>query len=92
MLSRNNREICINKNWRTGKAGIEENTIFLASGQHDIKYIKMAGRIQIDLYNYLRRSYLLIKYKLDYVSGYFIGDNIKKLEHLDGYAAVKQGE
>ena len=84
MLSRNNREICINKNWRTGKAGIEENTIFLASGQHDIKYIKMAGRIQIDLYNYLRRSYLLIKYKLDYVSGYFIGDYIKKLEHLDG--------
>ena len=44
----------------------------------------MAGRIQIDLYNYLRRSYLLIKYKLDYVSGYFIGDYIKKLEHLDG--------
>lgn len=84
MLSRNNKEICINKDWKTGKRGIEENTIFLASGQHDIKYIKMAGRIQIDLYNYLRRSYLLIKYKLDYVSGYFIGDYIKKLEHADG--------
>jgi DNA polymerase elongation subunit (family B) len=84
MLSRNNNEVCINKNWKTGKKGIEENTIFLASGQHDIKYIKMAGRIQVDLYNYLRRSYLLIKYKLDYVSGYFIGDYIKKIEHVDG--------
>jgi len=84
MLSRNKKEICHNTNWKTGKVGIEENTIFLASGQHDIKYVKMPGRVQVDLYNYLRRSYLLMQYKLDYVSGYFIGDYIKNLEHNEG--------
>ena len=46
--------------------GLEENSIFIASGQHDIKYVKMPGRLQIDLYNF-RREYQLTKYKLDYV-------------------------
>jgi DNA polymerase elongation subunit (family B) len=80
-LSRNNREVCLNKNWRTGKEGLEENTLVIASGQHDLKFVKMTGRLQIDLYNYLRRDYQLSQYKLDYVSGYFIGDAVKKIEH-----------
>ena len=84
MLSRNKQEICLKKNWKNGKEGIEENTIFLASGQHDLRFINMPGRIQIDVYNYLRRSYQLMMYKLDYVSGYFIGDFITKIEHIDG--------
>ena len=41
----------------------------------------MNGRLQIDLYNYFRREYQLIKYKLDYVSSYFIGDYVKSIEH-----------
>ena len=80
-LSRNKREICLNKNWRTGKEGLEENTLVIASGQYDLKFVKMTGRVQIDLYNYLRREYQLSQYKLDYVSGYFIGDQVKKIEH-----------
>jgi len=80
-LSRNKREVCLNRNWRTGKEGLEENTLVIASGQHDLKFVKMTGRLQIDLYNYLRRDYQLTQYKLDYVSGYFIGDDVKKLEH-----------
>ncbi len=80
-LSRNKGKICKNRNWRTGKEGLEENTIYIASGQHDLKFVKMEGRLQIDLYNYLRRDYQLIKYKLDYVAGYFIGDSVKKIEH-----------
>ena len=80
-LSRNNREVCLNRNWRTGKEGLEENTLVIASGQHDLKFVKMTGRLQIDLYNYLRRDYQLTQYKLDYVSGYFIGDYVTKIEH-----------
>ena len=76
-LSRNRGEVCLKKNWKTGKEGLEENTLVIASGQHDLKFAKMAGRLQIDLYNYFRRDFQLIKYKLDYVAGYFIGDDVK---------------
>ena len=41
----------------------------------------MDGRIQIDLYNYFRREENLTSYKLDYVSGYFIGDLVKDKEY-----------
>ena len=39
----------------------------------------MNGRLQIDLYNFLRRDYNLTSYKLDYVAGNFIGDKIKSI-------------
>ena len=87
-LSRNKKDICLNRNWKTGKEGLEETTINIASGQHDLKFVKMTGRLQIDLYNYLRRDYQLTQYKLDYVSGYFIGDYVNKLEHLAGYTKI----
>ena len=87
-LSRNKKEICIKKDWRTGKEGLEENTIYIASGQHDLKFVKMTGRLQVDLYNFLRRDYQLTKYKLDYVSGYFIGDDVSKIEHIDDMTKV----
>jgi len=87
-LSRNNKEVCLNRNWKTGKEGLEESTLVIASGQHDLKFVKMTGRLQIDLYNYLRRDYQLSQYKLDYVSGYFIGDGVKKIEHIDGNTKI----
>jgi len=84
-LSRNKEEICGGKvkDWETGKEEfkIEETSLTIASGTHNLNYIKMTGRIQVDLYNYFRREYNLTSYKLDYVSGHFIGDNIKKYEH-----------
>ena len=58
---------------------IEESSIVIASGQHDLYYIKMNGRVQIDLYNYFRKSVNLEQYKLDYVSGHFIGDIVKNI-------------
>jgi DNA polymerase elongation subunit (family B) len=88
MLSRNEKEDCTSRNWnretKTTTYGLEERTTFLASGQHDIKFVNMKGRVQIDLYNYLRREYQLTKYKLDYVAGHFIGDGVKSVEHVDG--------
>ena len=82
-MSRNNEEVCWKKDWKTGKMKIEENTIVIASGQHDIKFIKMNGRLQVDMYNYFRRDYNLTSYKLDHVSGYFIGDGVKSVDHED---------
>ena len=78
-LSRNKNEICIKKDWKTQKMGIEENSLFIASGQYDIKFFKMTGRMQIDFLNLFRREYQLSSYKLDHVSAHFIGDNIKDI-------------
>lgn len=84
-ISRNAGEVCLSRkwNWRTRReeVGIETSTIYLASGQHDLKFVKMHGRLQIDLYNYFRREYLLSSYKLDYVAGHFIGDAVSGIEH-----------
>ena len=73
-LSRNLNEVCGKKNEDRGQIDIEESKIVIASGEHELKFIKMTGRLQVDLYNYFRRDYNLTSYKLDYVSGYFIGD------------------
>lgn len=80
-LSRNLDEICATKDQATGKYKIEESTLQIASGQHDLRFIKMNGRLQVDLYNFYRRETNLISYKLDYVAGNFIGDFIKTIEY-----------
>uniref|UniRef100_A0A6C0AZ01 DNA-directed DNA polymerase n=1 Tax=viral metagenome TaxID=1070528 RepID=A0A6C0AZ01_9ZZZZ len=80
-LSKNKNEICGQDPFNPSVYKLEETTIQIASGQHDLKYIKMNGRVQIDLYNYFRREENLTSYKLDYVAGHFIGDYIKKIEY-----------
>tara|TARA_Y100000389_G_scaffold177636_2_gene190099 strand:- start:1625 stop:5449 length:3825 start_codon:yes stop_codon:yes gene_type:complete len=87
-LSRNKNEICWNKDWKTGKIGIEELKITIASGQHDLKFIKMAGRVNIDMYNFFRRDYNLSSYKLDFVASNFISDTIKNIEHIDNKTKI----
>ena len=81
-MSRNRDELCGKSDRETGEIMIEETSIVIASGQHDLQFVKMPGRIQIDLYNYFRRSVNLEQYKLDYVSGYFIGDGVSEVENL----------
>ena len=80
-LSRNKEEICATKDQETGKYKLEETTLQIASGQHDLRFIKMNGRLQVDLYNFYRREANLISYKLDYVAGNFIGDFVKSIKH-----------
>jgi len=70
---------------------LEESAIVLASGQHDLKYIKMNGRIQIDLYNHFRREENLTSYKLDYVAGHFIGDVVKSLSTTKTSTTINSG-
>ena len=82
-LSRNKDEICATKDKESGKYKLEESTIQIASGQHDLRFIKINGRLQVDLYNFFRREENLTSYKLDYVAGHFIGDFIKDLVHTE---------
>ena len=68
---------------------ITRTSIKIASGTHDLTYIKMEGRLQLDLYNYFRREVNLPSYKLDYVASHFIGDMISNIELVDGKTKVK---
>ncbi len=90
-LGRNKDEICGKRDKDTGKWKIEESTIQIASGQHDLRFIKMNGRLQVDLYNFYRRSENLTSYKLDYVAGNFIGDIAKKIEHNETQTIIHTG-
>lgn len=67
---------------------VQESSITIASGTHNLSYIQMPGRLQIDLYNYFRRDYNLESYKLDFVSGYFIRNSIKKIDNDWIYAST----
>ena len=87
-LSRNKDEICGKRDKNSNEIKIEETSITIASGTHNLSFIKMNGRIQIDLYNYFRREYNLTSYKLDYVSGHFIGDKVNKLEHNNNQTII----
>jgi len=88
-LSRNKDEICATKDHETGKYKLEESTLQIASGQHDLRFIKMNGRLQVDLYNYYRRETNLNSYKLDYVAGNFIGDFVKNVDHNTCQSVIK---
>jgi len=78
-LSRNVDEVCAQKDRETMQYKLEESSIHIASGQHDLYFIKMNGRLQVDLYNFFRREENLTSYKLDYVAGHFIGDYCKAI-------------
>ncbi len=79
-LSKNRNEVCISKDWRTEKEDIETNKIVLASGEYNLRFPKMPGRIIMDLYVIFRKEFQLSSNKLDYVSSYFISDDIKNIE------------
>ncbi len=66
-----------------------DSSIKIASGTHDLRYIKMEGRVQIDLYNHFRREINLPSYKLDNVASHFIGDIIKDINNIDEKTIIK---
>ena len=59
---------------------IEHTTVQLASGEYDLRYFHMTGRLQVDMYTYFRRDFNLSSYKLDDVAGQYISDQIAKTE------------
>lgn len=84
-LSRKIGDICANENKKngisTGGLSIENTKIQLASGEYDLRYPKIIGRLQIDIYTYFRRDFNLSSYKLDDVASQFISDDVRKIEH-----------
>jgi DNA polymerase elongation subunit (family B) len=56
---------------------LDKTQIKIASGEYDLRYPAMMGRLQIDLYAYFRRDFNLSSYKLDDVAGQYISDEIK---------------
>jgi len=59
------------------KCRVKDTNVTVASGTYELKYVKIDGRVQLDLYNYFRKSVNLNSYKLDNVAAVFIGDTIK---------------
>jgi len=63
------------------KLDIDRSSTTLASGTYELAIIKMNGRLQVDMLNWFRRTENLTSYKLDYVGGHFIGDEVKSILH-----------
>ena len=74
-----------------GQWEIEQKSVFLASGEYNLNYFKMDGRLHIDLYTIFRRDYNFESYKLDSVSSYFIGDKVQRVEGTHVYTKNFQG-
>jgi len=88
LLSRKVDELCATKN-KEGVLSIENTKMAIASGEYDLRFFKMTGRLQIDMYAYFRRDFNLSSYKLDDVAGQFISDDVKRVEHCNH---LKYGE
>ena len=82
-LSRKLSEEATNANANTNPTLTLDNTkIVLATGEYDLRYPFMSGRLQIDMYTYFRRDFNLASYKLDDVAGQYICDDVKKVEFV----------
>jgi DNA polymerase elongation subunit (family B) len=79
MMSRITDEKCYKEQYSSKEKVLAQTKNRLASGDYDLRYPAISGRLQIDLLFYFRRDYNLASYKLDDVAGNFIRDDIKAL-------------
>jgi DNA polymerase elongation subunit (family B) len=93
VLSRIRDELTLKENLNTCELTMETTKIALASGEYELRFPKLTGRLQIDLYTYFRRDFNLPSYKLDDVAGQFISDDIKRIIHnmVDGATELWTG-
>ena len=63
--------------------GLKKTKLVIASGEYDLKYAEIRGRLQVDMFMYFRRDFQLSSYKLDDVAGIYIGDEIIAVEDYD---------
>jgi DNA polymerase elongation subunit (family B) len=63
--------------------GLKKTKLVIASGEYDLKYAEIRGRLQVDMFMYFRRDFQLSSYKLDDVAGLYIGDEILEVEDYD---------
>ena len=65
------------------EAKVAKSVTKVASGTYDLKYVKMNGRLQVDLFCHFKKSVNLPSYKLDTVASFYIGDKVKNYEYLE---------
>ncbi len=78
----------LSRNKKDTNFELKETSIVLASGAYDLRYPQMDGRLQIDVFTYMRKEFILPSYKLDYVSGYLISDSVKSYDNRDDDTCV----
>jgi len=79
-MSRKRGEFCGKRDkFDSSAIEIEQTKIAIASGEYDLRYINMGGRLQVDMYNYFRRNFNLSSYKLDDVASQNISDDVSKV-------------
>lgn len=79
-VSRKHGELCAKRDkFDASVLEIEQTKIAIASGEYDLRYINMGGRLQVDMYNYFRRNFNLSSYKLDDVASQNISDEVSKV-------------
>ena len=84
LLSRKKDDVCVNEDRNNpSNLNLEHTKIQIASGEYDLRYARMIGRLQVDMYAYFRRDFNLSSYKLDDVAGQFISDSVKKVENIE---------
>jgi len=90
-LSRNREKVCGKYNEKQRTYEIEQSSTTLASGTYNLEYIKIPGRLQVDLLNYFRREFQLSSYKLDSVAQEIIGDKVKTItaDHTTKQTTIK---
>lgn len=66
---------------------LEHKKFELASGTYDVNFLRMPGRLSIDLLLNMRREHNLDSYKLDNVANTFLRDKVVKYE--DGRVTTK---
>ena len=94
MCDRAKENYCFKEFCQLGKnRGVEcerlDKEIRIASGTHELTYMKIDGVIQIDLYNYFRREVNLGSYKLQDVASHFIGDMVSSIDNTTEYSVIK---
>jgi DNA polymerase elongation subunit (family B) len=82
-LSRVQSEMCYKEDYETKEKELEHTQNRLASGDYDLHYPPMSGRLQIDLLLYFRRDYNMSSYKLDDVAGTMIRDDVKAIRVIN---------
>ena len=62
------------------ECSLKHSKLVIASGEYDLRYVEIKGRLQVDMFMYFRRDFQLSSYKLDDVAGIYIGDEISCVE------------
>ena len=70
---------------------LEHKTFELASGKYNVNYLKMPGRLSVDLLLNMRREHNLDSYTLDNVASTFLRDKVVRVEESTIHTKTTRG-